>query len=108
VPSTAPPSKVTLQLSGVADEFIEVVRSKTVAVKGHIVDAGGGPCKGVRVEFVLRSPKGTEVAASGSLVTDDLGNYEGSVLVPSTVAPDDYSISAHTPGAGSCGQGTSE
>jgi hypothetical protein len=107
-PSSAPPSKVTLQLTGIADEYVEVMRSKSVSVKGRIVDSGGGACKGVRVEFLLRSTKGAEVAASGSLVTDDTGNYDGAVGIPSAAAPDDYSIVAHTPGAGSCGQGTSE
>jgi hypothetical protein len=41
-------------------------------------------------------------------VTDDTGNYDGAVGIPSTVSPDDYAIVAHTPGAGTCGQGTSE
>ncbi|MGZ3423240.1 MAG: transglutaminase-like domain-containing protein [Polyangiales bacterium] len=107
-PSTAPPSKVTLQLTGIADEYIEVVRNKTVSVKGRIVESGGGACKGVRVEFILRSTKGLERQASGSLVTDDTGNYDGAIGIPSDVAPDDYTIVAHTPGAGTCGQGTSE
>lgn len=108
-PSTAPPSKLTLQLSGIADEYIELQRTKSLAVKGRVVETGGAPCKGVRVEIVLRAPsKGLEVAAKGVIITDDGGYYDGTVQIPMSVPIGDYSIVAHTPGAGTCGQGSSE
>lgn len=105
-PSTAPPSKLTLTLNGGSGDPVEVYRSKSLPVKGHLAASDGAPCKQVKVEIVLTSAGQQRLA--GALATDDYGNYDGKVTVPSDLALGDYSVTAHTPGAGACGQSTSE
>ncbi len=106
--STAPPSKVTLTLPGLSGEAPEVLRTKSLAVKGTLLSSGGDPCKKVRVEIILKNnAKGLEKAI-GVLVTDDKGEYDSKVSLPSDLDLGDYSVLAHTPGNTTCGQGTSE
>ncbi|MBK7396137.1 MAG: transglutaminase domain-containing protein [Myxococcales bacterium] len=107
-PSTAPPSKVQLSLPGLSGEAPEVLRTKNLGVKGTITSSGGDPCKKVRVEIILKNnAKGLE-RAIGVLVTDDKGEYDSKVALPSDLDLGDYSVLAHTPGNKECGQGTSE
>lgn len=106
--STAPPSKVALSLPGLAGEAPEVLRTKGLGVKGTVTSSGGDPCKKVRVEIILKNnAKGLERAV-GVLVTDDKGEYDAKVNLPSDLDLGDYSVLAHTPGNKECGQGTSE
>ena len=107
-PSTAPPSKVTLTLNGVSDDPHEVFRAKSIAVKGHLVAADGNPCKAVRVEVILKQSGAGLERIAGQLLTDDGGYFDGKVSIPSDLPLGDYTVTAHTPGAGTCGQGTSE
>lgn len=109
-PSTAPPSKITLALPGApASGEFEVLRSKSIRVKGRVVDATGAACKGVRVEIHFSSPTAAKAPpVAGVLITDADGNYEGDVFIKSDIETGDYSITAQTPGSGACGQGKSE
>jgi transglutaminase-like putative cysteine protease len=108
-PSTAPPSKVTLNLSGATGaDPMEIQRQKTLSVKGHLNASDGTPCKRVRIEIVLQKSGGGTERAAGVLATDDAGDYDGTVTIPSDLALGDYTVVAKTPGAGTCGQGTSE
>jgi transglutaminase-like putative cysteine protease len=108
-PSTAPPSKVGLVVgSGGEGELVELQRTKSISVRGRIHEAGGGPCKDARVDIVFKQPaKGFERVVR-ALKTDDKGDYAGDVAVPSDLPLGDYTISAQTPGAGTCGQGSSD
>lgn len=109
-PSTAPPSKVTLVLpTAPLSGELEVLRSKTLSVKGRVVDSAGAPCKGVRVEIHLSSPSAAKKPpVAGVLITDADGNFEGDAIIKTDVAPGDYSVTAETPGNSTCGQGKSE
>lgn len=109
-PSTAPPSKVTLNLpSAPATGELEILRNKALRVSGRVLDATGAPCKGVRVEIHLKSPSAAKAPpVAGVLITDADGNYEGDVVIKTDVAPGDYSVTAQTPGQGTCGAGNSE
>lgn len=106
-PSSAPPSKVTLVLpSGPATGDLEITRMKAFGVKGRVLDSTGAPCKSVRIEIKVESSKTEKVLRV--LTTDADGNYEGEAAVPSDVPTGDYSVTAYTPGHGTCGQGKSE
>jgi len=105
-PSSAPPSKVTLVLPGASkDGDIEILRTRAFLVRGKVVDSTGAPCKGVRVEVRLSGPKEHTIGAN---VTNADGDYEFEVPVPFTVDLGEYSLSAVTPGHGTCGAGHSE
>jgi len=106
-PSTAPPSKMTLVLPGASkDGDVEILRTRAFLAKGRVVDSTGAPCKGVRVEIRLSGAK--ELTIGAPLVTNGDGDYEGEIAVPSTVDLGEYSVSAITPGHGTCGAGKSE
>ncbi len=107
-PSSAPPSKVTLSLVGATGDPVEVQRQKTLHAKGHLSASDGAPCKRVRVEIVLARSGGGAERVVGVLATDDAGDYDGTVTIPSDLPLGDYAIVAKTPGAGGCGQGASE
>ncbi len=104
----APPSKVTMTLNGVADDPHEVLRSKSLAVKGRLVASDGTGCKAVRVEIVLKQTGAGLERIAGQLLTDADGNFDGKVSIPSDMPLGDYTVIAHTPGAGTCGPGSSE
>jgi transglutaminase-like putative cysteine protease len=110
-PTNAPPSKVTLTLengSGDTTDPREVFRSNQIHVKGRLLASDGSACKKVRVEIVLKQAGTGLERIAGQLLTDDAGYFDGSVAIPSDLPLGDYSVTAHTPGAGLCGQGTSE
>lgn len=106
--SSAPPSKVTLNLGATSSDPIEIHRQKTLAAKGHLAASDGTPCKRVRVEIVMQRTGGGAERVAGVLATDDAGDYDGTVTIPSDLPLGDYSVVAKTPGAGTCGQGASE
>ncbi|GAC1351979.1 MAG: hypothetical protein NVSMB1_10290 [Polyangiales bacterium] len=110
--SAAPPSKVSLILPtgtpSVSSNIVyEIERTHSLSVKGHLAASDGSACKRVRVELVFHGAAGIERIAS-VLASDDDGNYDGTVTVPSDLALGDYTVTAHTPGGGACGQGTSD
>lgn len=82
-----------------------VSRNDTLHVKGA-VRAAGDPCVAVRVDIVLTRDGARELAL-GTLATDDHGAFEGSVVVPTSLALGEYDVSAHTPGDSRCGAGKS-
>ncbi|MBI2395410.1 MAG: transglutaminase domain-containing protein [Deltaproteobacteria bacterium] len=107
-PSTAPPSKVTLAVPGApSEDALELLRLREFVVKGRVVDASGAPCKSVRVDFKISSNTAGERVV-GTLPTDADGNYEGKLAIPREANLGEYTLVAHTPGAGTCGQGSSE
>lgn len=105
-PSNAPPSKVTLSISGASDDPLEIVRSKSLAVKGRVVDSSGAPCKEVIVNIKLVHTKSEHTL--GALTTDAKGEFDGAVTPKSDLPLGEYSVVAQTPGNASCGQGVSE
>lgn len=107
-PTNAPPSKLTLTLEGGTDDPREVFRSNAIHVKGRLLASDGNACKKVRVEVVLKQTGTGLERIAGQLLTDDAGFFDGNVDIPSDLPLGDYSVTAHTPGAGSCGPGTSE
>lgn len=105
-PSTAPPSKVTLTLpAATTSGDLEIFRQRAFMVRGKVVDSTGAPCKTVRVEIKLTGPSERVIRV---LTTDGDGNYEAEVAIPVEVDPGEYTVTARTPGQGSCGVGNSE
>ncbi|GAC1374398.1 MAG: hypothetical protein NVSMB47_21200 [Polyangiales bacterium] len=107
-PVSAPPSKLPLILTGLSDAPHEVLRSKSLAVKGRVLASDGAACTKLRIEVVLRQAGTGLERIAGQLLTDDGGYYDGTVGVPSDLPLGDYSVTGHTPGAGGCGPGSSE
>ncbi len=106
VPSTAPPSKVTVTLG--AGDNAAVKRKNKLSVSGKVVDGSGNPCKQVRVDIKLSKDGDASDKSIGALMTDDSGVFADDVTIPTDIAIGNYSVIAHTPGAGACGQGSSE
>jgi hypothetical protein len=87
-----------------------VSRNDTLHVKGT-VRAAGDPCVAVRVDIVLGLSPGQAGGAHelslGTLATDEKGAFDGSVVVPTSLALGEYDVFAHTPGDSRCGAGKS-
>jgi hypothetical protein len=107
-----PPGKLSLNVEGwdptgksAAPELLR----KTLTVRGRFVDATGAPCKGQSVHVRLRRiGDGRSRAVEPPLVTDDGGNYEGKVTLPSDLDLGDYEVTTHVDGNKVCGPGDSE
>lgn len=109
------PATLTLRLGGK-----DATRGARLRASG-VVTSSSGPCREVRVDLVLepaakaggaggtRAGEGSGLTRIplGTLVTNDEGRYDGSVVVPFTVPPGDYDVRATTPGGSVCGRGQS-
>ena len=64
----------------------------------------GEPCGHVAVEIVLRSRTQGDIPI-GVLATDERGNYDGALVLPSSLSLGDYEAHARTLGDARCGRG---
>jgi len=78
-------------------------RGAPMPVRGQ-VSADGEPCGHVAVEIVLRSRTSGDIPV-GVLATDERGNYDGALVLPSSVPLGDYEAHARTLGDARCGRG---
>jgi hypothetical protein len=97
-PDDRPVSQLTMTLSG-----SDARRGAALPVKGQVT-ADGEPCGHVAVEIVLKSARQGEIPV-GVLATDERGNYDGALVVPSNVPLGDYEAHARTLGDVRCGKG---
>ncbi|MBX3186045.1 MAG: transglutaminase domain-containing protein [Labilithrix sp.] len=100
-PDERPPSTITVNLTG-----SEAHRGAPFKIRGQVV-AEGEPCGHVTVEIVLKSRQRND-ATIGTLATDERGNYDGALVLPSSVPLGDYDLQARTLGDGRCGIGYSK
>ncbi len=97
-----PPAKVSVRV-----ERPSVQRGDPLKVSGRIESDGSG-CRGVRVDFALRSDSGTSIPIQ-SLSTGDDGRYAGAIVVPLNLDVGNYELMVSTPGDSEhCGRGHSE
>lgn len=97
-PDDRPPSSLTMTLGGT-----DAHRGAPMPVRGQVT-ADGEPCGHVAVEIVLRSRTQGEIPV-GVLATDERGNYDGALVLPSSVPLGDYEAHARTLGDARCGRG---
>jgi len=97
-PDDRPTSSVTMALGG-----SDARRGAPLPVRGQVV-SDGEPCGHVAVEIVLRSQHQGDVPV-GVLATDERGNYDGALVLPSSVPLGDYEAHARTLGDARCGRG---
>ncbi|MBK8996878.1 MAG: transglutaminase domain-containing protein [Myxococcales bacterium] len=83
-----------------------VKRGEPLAVAGRVESDGDG-CRGVRVDFALRSESGKLIPIQ-SLSAGDDGKYDGAIVVPPNLEVGDYELVVSTPGDARCGAGTGE
>lgn len=89
-------AKRPLELS-VDRRSFEVFRGRELEVTGVARGAGGG-VSGLRIEVVLRSPRGEGERLLGVTVTGDGGRFRGVFGVPPELAVGDYHLLVRTPG----------
>jgi len=97
-PDDRPSSNVTMMVGEV-----DARRGAPLAVRGQ-VSSDGAPCGHVAVEIVLRSRTHGDIPV-GVLATDEHGNYDGALVLPTTVPLGDYEAHARTLGDSRCGRG---
>jgi hypothetical protein len=97
-PDDRPPSTVTMTLARA-----DVHRGAPMTIRGQVM-ADGEPCGHVGVEIVLRGKTHADIPV-GVLATDERGNYDGALVLPSNVPLGDYEAHARTLGDARCGRG---
>jgi hypothetical protein len=100
-PDERPASRVALSLGG-----SDARRGAPLPVRGN-VSADGKPCGHVAVEIVLESPTGGDIPV-GVLATDERGDFDGALVLPSRVPLGDYEARARTLGDARCGRGQTD
>lgn len=78
-------------------------RGAALPVHGSVT-SDGTPCAHVAVEIVLRNKVRGDLPI-GVVATDEHGNYDGSLVLPSTIPLGDYEAHARTLGDSRCGRG---
>ncbi len=73
-------------------------RGKGLVVSGQL-QSGGRACSGARVDILLAQPKSDPIAL-GTLVSDDQGEFRGSLVIPWNASLGEHSLSARP--SGSC------
>jgi hypothetical protein len=92
---------------------VSVTSADTVARHGggvHVagrVDVDGSGCGDLRVDVVLRRLETGAKTPLGALTTDASGNFDGSIVLPMSLAVGEYGITVATPGDARCGPGSS-
>jgi hypothetical protein len=76
-----------------------------VHVAGRI-DVDGSGCGDLRVDVVLRRLDTGAKTTVGTLTTDAKGNFDGSIVLPMSLAVGEYGITVATPGDARCGPGS--
>lgn len=97
-PDDRPSSSLTMTLGGT-----DARRGAPLPVRGQ-VSSDGERCGHVAVEIVLRSRTHGDIPV-GVLATDERGNYDGALVLPSSVPLGDYEAHARTLGDARCGRG---
>jgi hypothetical protein len=101
-PDERPPSAISMSF-GTQNGAADAHRGAPLQVRGQVT-SDGEPCGHVTVEIVLTSRQAGEIPV-GVLATDDRGNYDGALVLPSTVPLGDYEAKARTLGDSRCGRG---
>jgi hypothetical protein len=83
-----------------------VKRGEPLAVTGR-VEADGDGCRGVRVDFALRSEAGKLIPIQ-SLSAGEDGKWDGAIVVPPNLEVGEYELVVSTPGDARCGAGTGQ
>jgi hypothetical protein len=104
--STQDPNRPATEVT-VGQIETRVLRGAPMRVLGE-VKSGGAPCAHVRVDVLLISAQSPQGAAVGSLSTDDSGNFDGPVVVPSDFHLGNYDLLVSTPGDAQCAPGESQ
>jgi hypothetical protein len=99
----ADPNRPATEIS-VGEIETSVLRGAPMRVRGE-VKSGGAACAHVRVDVLLVSAETPQGAAVGSLSTDDAGNFDGPVVVPSDFHLGTYDLLVQTPGDAQCSPG---
>jgi hypothetical protein len=92
---------------------ISVTSADTVARHGggvHVagrVDVEGAGCGDLRIDVVLRRLDTGARTPLGALSTDANGNFDGSIVLPMSLAVGEYGLTVATPGDARCGPGAS-
>ena len=97
-PDHRPASSLTMALGGT-----NARRGAALPVRGSVA-SDGEPCGHVAVEIVLQSKTHGDIPV-GVLATDERGNYDGALVLPSSVPLGDYEAHARTLGDSRCGRG---
>lgn len=96
-----PPAKL-----GVSLQSGSVKRGDPLAVSGR-VEADGDGCRGVRVDFALRTESGKLIPIQ-SLSAGEDGKYQGAIVIPPNLEVGEYELVVSTPGDARCGAGMGE
>jgi hypothetical protein len=92
---------------------VSVTGADTIARHGggvHVagrVDVDGSGCGDLRVDVVLRRLDTGSKTPVGSLTTDATGHFDGSIVLPMSLAVGEYGVTISTPGDTRCGPGSS-
>lgn len=95
-PSSYAPANVEVEIASG-----EARRGARLHVRGRVT-ADGEACPAARIDFALDAHAGRSYTL-GSLPTDPRGQFDAELTVPLGLDVGDYSLSATTPGAGTCG-----
>ncbi|MBK7581270.1 MAG: transglutaminase domain-containing protein [Myxococcales bacterium] len=103
---TTPADERPASKLGVNVKSGQVRRGEPLAVVGR-VEADGEGCRGVRVDFALRSDSGKLIPIQ-SLSAGEDGKYDGAIVVPPNLEVGEYELVVSTPGDARCGAGVGE
>jgi hypothetical protein len=98
-------TRVAASVTLASDEG-SILRGQPLHVRGSVA-ADGAPCTHVTVAISAHERKTGAVSPLGEVVTDEHGDYRGSLLVPKSFGVGDYELVAVTEGDARCGKGTS-
>jgi len=96
-----PSSRVEIKVAAA-----QVRRGEPLSVGGRVASDGEG-CRGVRVDFALRSDSGRLVPVQSISAGED-GRFDGAIVVPPNLEVGEYELVVTTPGDARCGTGTAE
>ncbi len=102
VQSGAPPSEVIVTAID-----SDVRRSVPLHLQGKVLSSGA-PCPHLRIDVVIAGASVSNGATIGSLSTNDVGVFDGAVVIPKDFPLGDYDLVLQTPGDARCGPGRSK